>query len=503
MEQDNASAQRLRRTLQACRACPSRARQDYSLSSAEEVGNLYAKIARRMARDTSDQPTVPNIQANLVLALSELLSGSGSRQWMYAGNAIRMAQVMRLNKDFHQRHPPREQEIRRRIFWACFVFDRLLASSMAKPRTLSVGNIGIALPSTDLALAYREETRGFTLDTLNAFSGAPSEIGIMPFLLVTVSLFSDIADIHICRGRFNEKLPPTDPRSQFFQRHAAMREWAGSLPSWLRWNEHNYSVHDDLGLGKEFTAMHLLLRSSMCIAHQGYLPQNDGSSILLDTLDAAGLSLLHRDDGLISTCVSNALAVGEMVTWLAREERSADANLRSPWVAIALLSVSPSLLWLQYSDESQDHAASSGLARSFLESFNLLLQSWRSSWRVASEWLAVLDGMERLYRSAYLGEVSEGSPEGSQGEGSHADAVDEEEPGQYRPKPGDGFPHISTAAPLYTMLRLSGSGASPISPAETQQHWMWLQLIETWPHNLSEVSMQGLDDDSLRFLGMS
>jgi hypothetical protein len=36
---------------------PSRARQDYSLSSAEEVGNLYAKIARRMARDTSDQPT--------------------------------------------------------------------------------------------------------------------------------------------------------------------------------------------------------------------------------------------------------------------------------------------------------------------------------------------------------------------------------------------------------------------------------------------------------------
>lgn len=68
-----------------------------------------------------------HIQGYLVLAVSELLSGAGSRHWMYVGTAIRMAQIMRLNKDYHQKHSLREQEIRRRVYWACLILDRALA----------------------------------------------------------------------------------------------------------------------------------------------------------------------------------------------------------------------------------------------------------------------------------------------------------------------------------------------------------------------------------------
>lgn len=115
-----------------------------------------------------------NIQANLILALSELLSDNGSSHWMYAGTAIRMAQIMRLNKEYHSSHPEQEREIRRRTFWACLQIDRLLAFSLVKPRTLSLRNVNISLPGNDISLAYGEKTRGVTLDTLATFDGNPS-----------------------------------------------------------------------------------------------------------------------------------------------------------------------------------------------------------------------------------------------------------------------------------------------------------------------------------------
>ncbi|KAM6512347.1 hypothetical protein FSOLCH5_010062 [Fusarium solani] len=77
-------------------------------------------MARSKAKAASDEPSgrgtimqsrsptviIAHIQGYLVLAVAELLAGSGSRHWMYAGIAIRMAQIMRLNKDYHQSIPP-------------------------------------------------------------------------------------------------------------------------------------------------------------------------------------------------------------------------------------------------------------------------------------------------------------------------------------------------------------------------------------------------------------
>src|SRR5699024_7868040 len=96
--------------------------------------------------------TVSNIQGNLILAQAELLSNSGSRHWLFAGTAIRMAEVMRLNKDFHQKHSPKDQEIRRRTFWACLLFDRALAYFLAKHRAVNLENVDIPVPDSDLSL---------------------------------------------------------------------------------------------------------------------------------------------------------------------------------------------------------------------------------------------------------------------------------------------------------------------------------------------------------------
>ncbi|RSL77948.1 hypothetical protein CEP51_008632 [Fusarium floridanum] len=84
---------------------PEEAAEGFQLSSGEEVWKRYSQMARTKAKAASDEPSVAHIQGYLVLAVAELLAGSGSRHWMYAGTAIRMAQIMRLNKDYHQSIP--------------------------------------------------------------------------------------------------------------------------------------------------------------------------------------------------------------------------------------------------------------------------------------------------------------------------------------------------------------------------------------------------------------
>lgn len=155
---------------------------------------------------------VTHIQANLVLALAELLSSSGSRHWLFTGTAIRMAEIMRLNKEFHQKHSYREQEIRRRTFWACLMFDRALAYFLGKHRTVNEESVSISVPGTDLSMLYQEETRGVTLASLAAYA-RPSDLGLTSYFIKTIILWSDLADFAAYSRRRLEKHPPPAQRA--------------------------------------------------------------------------------------------------------------------------------------------------------------------------------------------------------------------------------------------------------------------------------------------------
>ncbi|GJN71841.1 hypothetical protein PLICBS_005910 [Purpureocillium lilacinum] len=428
--------------------------------------------------------TLANIQGNLVLAFSEFINNEGSSHWMYAGTAIRMAQIMRLNKEYHQSHTLKEQEIRRRTFWACLFMDKLLAFFLTKPPTLAAINIACALPGTDASLAYQEPTRGITVATLGSFAGFPSEIGILPYLIKTVCLYGDIVDMNVCNHRFVDKAQPTDPLSTFHRSHAAMKVWVDALPPSLTWSEQNYANHAALGQGKAFVAIHFLTRSAFCVAHQAYLPQLDGSSILMDAVDAAGWSLLHREPELISTCVSNALATATMASYLYGSSARARSDLQSVWVAASLFSVANTLLWLQYSnDPLYADAATIEKAEAF---FNLVLDImnlWGVHWRAARQWMHTFRAMRAMYRAAYLGEVDDTILLGDGLTGSSgAGAVDEDSPSSgYRPRPGDGYISLNVVPSLYDSLRFLASDTSA-EPKRLQS--VWMQFASGWPIDL-------------------
>ncbi|KAK2594292.1 hypothetical protein QQS21_007998 [Conoideocrella luteorostrata] len=395
-----------------------------------------------------------------------------------------MAQIMRLNKEYHQSHSLRDQEIRRRTFWACVFIDKLLAYFLTKPYAIFGPNVATSLPGTDASLVYEEPTRGLTLESIGSFTGFPSEIGILSYLIKTIWHWGDIADLNACNYRFTDKTVPTVPTSDFSQRHEEMKLWAFSLPPSLQWSQRNYSNHSSLGQGKEFIAMHLLIRSSFCIAHQSYLPQLDGSSILVDIADPAGWSLLHREPELVDMCVRNAFETAAIATSLVEAGVDPCADLESVWVAASLFIVSNTLLWVQFSNDPQygnpEHVNEAE------KSFDTILQimsSWEAHWPAASQWRHTLRAMRAMYRAAYLGEVDEALVDDVAVPSSGSDKS------KFRPRPGDGFISLHAIPTLSESLRFLASDTS-VEPKRLQT--VWMQFATGWPHDFANGNSDGV-----------
>lgn len=88
------------------------------------AGDEYAAKARQLLLLEFDKPTLSNVQALVILGLHEFGSSRGTRGWMYAGIAIRMAIFLGLNVEDETRLANQswiEGEICRRVFWATFI----------------------------------------------------------------------------------------------------------------------------------------------------------------------------------------------------------------------------------------------------------------------------------------------------------------------------------------------------------------------------------------------
>ncbi|KAH7120645.1 zinc finger transcription factor 1 [Dactylonectria macrodidyma] len=448
----------------------------FGFASGLEVCKYYIQQARSLAKESSDQPSVSHIQGNLILAQAELLSNSGSRHWLFAGTAIRMAEIMRLNKDFHQKHSLKEQEVRRRVFWACVLLDRALANFLAKHRTIDLGNIEIPVPGTDISLVYQEETRGVMLSDLASYQ-RPSDLGLVPYLIRSICLWSDLADFTVYSRRRMDTFPPTDPESVIYKRYSALRTWVDSLHPSLRWSIENFRSQCTLGQGRPFVSMHFVLYSAACAAHQCYLPHLAIYTQLCDLVDAAGWSYLHRDQSIIEVCVSNALKAGEMLTFLMNpEQENGLSSLQTIWVASSVLVIANTFLWIQYAqDETYSGEKIQEEAKSYFTLIQQLVSSWVPQWKAAKQWAMALDVMLALYKAAYLGEVHENilSPHGPGSVHSDDDGSDD-----FRPQPGDGYPSIISLPNLQASIKFA---TGDTSARLTDIQSIWLQISGDWP----------------------
>ncbi|KAA8899192.1 putative fungal-specific transcription factor [Sphaerosporella brunnea] len=122
---------------------------DLGALSAHEYSEMFATRARRQV--DSDEPSLENLQSLLLLSMTYYAMGYGKKSFMQMGSAIRMTLALDLHRELPSPHlaSPLEREIRRRVFWTCYMMDRFTVCGSVRPPCFSDRSIYLRLPCTE------------------------------------------------------------------------------------------------------------------------------------------------------------------------------------------------------------------------------------------------------------------------------------------------------------------------------------------------------------------
>lgn len=114
--------------------------------SAVKLSEEYASLARREL--DIDEPSVDALQALILLVLAFTAAGKGKKAYMLMTNAVGMAMALEIHREIdpHARVTPVERDVRRRLFWTCYLLDRFLACGSKRPSLISDKAILLRLP---------------------------------------------------------------------------------------------------------------------------------------------------------------------------------------------------------------------------------------------------------------------------------------------------------------------------------------------------------------------
>lgn len=103
----------------------------------ETVGVRFVEKAKEILDTIYDAPDMYCVGALVLLSYQQMGTGGGYRAWMFIGLSIRMAQHLGLNRDcmkLNPHMPVLDREERNRIWWTCFVADRLVSAAFGRPQ---------------------------------------------------------------------------------------------------------------------------------------------------------------------------------------------------------------------------------------------------------------------------------------------------------------------------------------------------------------------------------
>ncbi|KAI0842583.1 hypothetical protein F5Y06DRAFT_130626 [Hypoxylon sp. FL0890] len=111
-----------------------------------KLSEEYA-LRSRSEIDT-DEPSIDALQALLLLVTAFTALGRGKKAYMLLTNAIGMAMALELHRevDLQARITAVEREMRRRLFWTCYLLDRFMACGSKRPCLISDRTILLRLP---------------------------------------------------------------------------------------------------------------------------------------------------------------------------------------------------------------------------------------------------------------------------------------------------------------------------------------------------------------------
>ncbi|KAK3725423.1 hypothetical protein LTR37_000393 [Vermiconidia calcicola] len=115
-------------------------------SAQEGEGAGYLDMSIRSINTWSDELTVDSVSASLLISIYFIESNIRSAGWMWLGAAVRNAQDIGLHTD-RGPYPPVEAEMRRRVWWSVYNWDRIVSLEIGRPLMIDDDDCEVSEPT--------------------------------------------------------------------------------------------------------------------------------------------------------------------------------------------------------------------------------------------------------------------------------------------------------------------------------------------------------------------
>ncbi|KAK3636201.1 hypothetical protein LTR56_014364 [Elasticomyces elasticus] len=394
-------------------------------------------MARQYSRQSVDLPSIRSVQANLILALRELLTRTSHKAWIFTGMAIRQAQVLRLGREYYSRVSNRQMEVQRRTFWACLVMDRLVSYGCWRPQMIDLDCVAINLPCPENSFAFEQPFGGHKLGAL-PFPCDSAGLGMLPYFIAILVLWAQATYIQIKGGRRYISQQLGSSASSLSDLETKLEDFHKSIPVSMQWSAQNLKVFRHTNQEGLFINFHFLLLNARCVMNQEYLPYPDGTAS-----NYAEISH-ERQEAIIAACVYSSETTITIMNELWHADDISKRHLQSVFAAAALLSAVNTQLWLRYVRDPDSETSQRAQIR--VQEVATVLESWKTQWPVADAWLRTLVSLCDLYEDAYGPNID--YDDGSQGRHDSSmlpnNVNDVQERSVARLTEGNGLPEIKT-----------------------------------------------------------
>ncbi|KAL0082258.1 Zn(2)-C6 fungal-specific transcription factor [Phycomyces blakesleeanus] len=239
-------------------------------TSADTAGDVYFERARCLLDDYYDIPRISTIQALILLAAHQHGAMKPARAWLYSGMAFRMAQDLGLHRNCdHWDIPSEERERRKRVFWCCYILDRILSASYGRSATFEERDCDVPLPTVD------DDDDEDEPETNPDSENAQPPVRIMIAFTHLISLCHILGDVlknvYYAKSLYHASINHVEHiLSSLNQR---LDKWHDNLPFSIRYdpsNPHNSAIPEFLSpiVGQ----LHMVYYTTVILLHRPFIP---------------------------------------------------------------------------------------------------------------------------------------------------------------------------------------------------------------------------------------
>ncbi|ORY05611.1 hypothetical protein K493DRAFT_404256 [Basidiobolus meristosporus CBS 931.73] len=245
-----------------------------SNDSSDKSGESFRDEVQSKLLEYCDEPSIELIQALLIMCFYEISRANFNKSSLYIGMATRIAQGMGIHKiDEQQRDISQlrvekwiQLETKRRVWWSCFLFDRVVSLESGRPWGINEDEFCVMLPCDDYSWETQTPVEGQVLRLHDEFPVVES-----PNTRAAVSPFSHFIALIVLLGRISkfssgyEKRPDTDREETFELLKTALTFWENNLPPDMQFSKETSVANDPSS--SLITLMHAFKHTSKILLH--------------------------------------------------------------------------------------------------------------------------------------------------------------------------------------------------------------------------------------------